>query len=73
VSETSEINGNIYSPTVTLREGAKFNGKIDMSGQERPNVETPVKTEQRDSARAEAAKSAERKDSSEKKQAVSAA
>jgi cytoskeletal protein CcmA (bactofilin family) len=73
VSETSEINGNIYSPTVTLREGAKFNGKIDMSGQERPNVEAPVKSEQRDSARAEAAKSAERKESSEKKQAVSVA
>jgi cytoskeletal protein CcmA (bactofilin family) len=73
VSETSQINGNIYSPTVTLREGAKFNGKIDMSGQEQPNVETPVKSEQRDSARAEAAKSGERKDSSDKKQAVSAA
>ena len=32
VAETSQINGNLYSPTVTLREGAKFTGRIDMSG-----------------------------------------
>lgn len=73
VAETSEINGNIYSPTVTLREGAKFNGKIDMSGKELPNVETPVKSEQDDNSRAEAPRSGDRKESSDKKQAVSAA
>lgn len=32
VSAGADVNGNIYSPVVTLREGAKFNGKIDMSG-----------------------------------------
>ncbi|MEM9172675.1 MAG: polymer-forming cytoskeletal protein [Pseudomonadota bacterium] len=32
VSEGADVTGNIFSPVVTLREGAKFNGKIDMSG-----------------------------------------
>ena len=33
VCETANINGNICSPTVSLLEGATFNGKIDMSGE----------------------------------------
>lgn len=33
VRETADINGNICSPTVSLLEGATFNGKIDMSGE----------------------------------------
>ena len=33
VRETADINGNICSPTVSLIEGATFNGKIDMSGE----------------------------------------
>lgn len=32
VRETANINGNISSPTVSLLEGATFNGNIDMSG-----------------------------------------
>jgi cytoskeletal protein CcmA (bactofilin family) len=32
VKESANVTGNIFSPTVTLREGSKFNGKIDMSG-----------------------------------------
>jgi len=32
VSAGADVNGNIYSPVVTLRVGAKFNGSIDMSG-----------------------------------------
>ena len=32
VRETADITGNIVSPTVSLLEGATFNGKIDMSG-----------------------------------------
>ena len=32
VRETANISGNISSPTVSLLEGATFNGKIDMSG-----------------------------------------
>ena len=36
VKEGADVSGNIYSPTVTLREGATFNGSIDMSGKEMP-------------------------------------
>ena len=32
IRETANINGNISSPTVSLLEGATFNGKIDMTG-----------------------------------------
>lgn len=32
VRETANINGNISSPTVSLLEGASFNGNIDMTG-----------------------------------------
>ena len=31
----ADITGNICSPLVSLLEGAKFNGKIDMSGQQK--------------------------------------
>ena len=30
VKESAEIDGNIYSPTVSLLEGANFNGTIEM-------------------------------------------
>ena len=33
VREGADITGNISSPTVSLLEGATFNGKIDMSGE----------------------------------------
>ena len=32
IRDTADIDGNIYSPVVTLLEGATFNGSIDMSG-----------------------------------------
>ena len=32
IRETANINGNISSPTVSLLEGATFNGNIDMTG-----------------------------------------
>ncbi len=32
IHETAEIDGNIFSPTVSLLEGATFNGSIDMTG-----------------------------------------
>lgn len=32
VRNSANVDGNIYSPVVTLLEGAKFNGSIDMSG-----------------------------------------
>jgi cytoskeletal protein CcmA (bactofilin family) len=34
IKDTAEVDGNIFSPTVSLHEGATFNGKIDMSGKE---------------------------------------
>ena len=30
VKESADIDGNIYSPTVSLLEGANFNGRIEM-------------------------------------------
>jgi len=35
VSKGADVKGNIFSPVVTLREGALFNGSIDMSGEAR--------------------------------------
>lgn len=32
VRDSAKVEGNIYCPSVTLSEGAKFNGSIDMSG-----------------------------------------
>jgi cytoskeletal protein CcmA (bactofilin family) len=32
IRETANVNGNITSPTVSLLEGATFNGNIDMTG-----------------------------------------
>jgi cytoskeletal protein CcmA (bactofilin family) len=33
IRESAKIDGNIISPSVSLVEGAKFNGKIDMDGE----------------------------------------
>ena len=44
VMEGANIDGNIYSPTVTLREGATFNGKIDMSGKAQTEKHAPPKS-----------------------------
>jgi cytoskeletal protein CcmA (bactofilin family) len=32
VKETAKVCGNIYSPTVSISEGANFKGSIDMDG-----------------------------------------
>ena len=32
VKETAKVCGNIYSPTVSITEGANFSGSIDMDG-----------------------------------------
>ena len=39
IRETANINGNISSPTVSMLEGATFNGSIDMSGKASGNSE----------------------------------
>ena len=43
VKEGADVKGNIFSPTVTLREGATFNGSIDMTGKEQPAAKAPEK------------------------------
>lgn len=43
VLEGANVEGNIFSPAVTLREGATFNGKIDMSGKATARKETAPK------------------------------
>jgi len=43
IHEGAEIDGNIYSPTVSLIEGATFNGSIDMTGKKKTDVKPDVK------------------------------
>ena len=45
VKDTANIQGNIYSPTVSLHEGSTFNGKIDMTGKEQSQAATPKVTQ----------------------------
>lgn len=40
VRESAKIDGNIVSPSVSLVDGAKFNGKIDMNGEPSAKVST---------------------------------
>jgi len=42
VKEGADVKGNIFSPTVTLREGATFNGSIDMTGKKVPEISAPA-------------------------------
>jgi len=74
IKDTADVEGNIYSPTVSLLEGSTFNGKIDMTGKEpaqsmAPEVSTETKADARDSNAVESVK----KPSPEKKRSVSAA
>ena len=47
VKDTANVSGNIYAPTVTLHEGSKFNGRIDMSGNAKPEQDAPEERETR--------------------------
>ena len=47
VTNSANVSGNIFSPVVTLHEGATFNGRIDMSGDAKPQEETPPKSEKK--------------------------
>ncbi len=58
VRDSANVAGNIYSPTVSLHEGAKFNGSIDMSGNAKPASKAPEKPAAKD-VKAEAAKADE--------------
>ena len=78
VHETADISGNIYSPTVSLLEGATFNGTIDMSGKsrsdEKPKDQKPAQAANAAASGKEKAESAEQKKSSKpQKSAASAA
>ncbi len=48
VKNNANVAGNIYSPVVTLHEGATFNGRIDMSGDAKPQEEKPPKEAKKD-------------------------
>ena len=41
IKQTADVEGNIFSPTVSLHEGSTFNGKIDMSGKEPAKARLP--------------------------------
>lgn len=77
VKDTANIDGNIYSPTVSLLEGSKFNGKIDMSGKERSQAETPRATKEPQAEKEVQEKSkpdaADRKPAANRKRSASAA
>ena len=42
VTKTGKVNGNIVAPRVTLEDGAKFKGSIDMDPSERPSEVKPA-------------------------------
>lgn len=56
VKDSANVSGNIYSPSVSLYEGAKFNGTIDMSGERKPAAKAPEAPEQKVEAKADARK-----------------
>jgi cytoskeletal protein CcmA (bactofilin family) len=64
VRESADISGNICSPTVSLLEGATFNGKIDMSGE--PQAATGEDAPVGKAAEATSAKKAARKTESDR-------
>ena len=51
VNEGADVKGNINSPKVTLRDGAVFNGNIDMTGKQQPKAATPDKDAANDEPR----------------------
>lgn len=69
VKEGADVKGNIYSPTVTLREGATFNGSIDMTGKELPAAKAPEAKAANEDQAEQTADSAERNRSESKKSA----
>ena len=41
ITDSGNVAGNVFSPTVTLVEGATFNGTIDMSEQAKSEQQRP--------------------------------
>ncbi len=44
VKDSGNVNGNIFAPTVSLVEGATFNGSIDMTGKAQSERQRPEAT-----------------------------
>lgn len=53
VRDSANVSGNIYSPKVSLNEGATFNGSIDMSGNGKPEQKRAAKPAAKTKAQAE--------------------
>lgn len=76
IKDTADVDGNIFSPTVSLHEGATFNGKINMSGKEPAKSQLPEARVEADVAKAvdeATAKSETKKSSQPKKRESNAA
>jgi len=54
IRESAKVNGNLISPSVSLVEGATFNGKIDMDGDPKASVEKRPQSKPAQDAVAEA-------------------
>ena len=72
IRDSADIDGNIFSPVVTLLEGATFNGSIDMSGKmsadkaedDKPQKATEAKAPLRDKDESKSSKSESQSNSS---------
>ena len=85
VHEGANVDGNIYSPSVSLLEGATFNGSIDMSGegksqskpkpesQNRSNDKVVASDKSSDSSGADVKSDSDKKDSKQQKASANAA
>ena len=80
IRNTANIDGNVYSPVVTLLEGANFNGSIDMTGKgaaeraEKPRKSTAPREERAATSSGDAAEpAAKRKSQRSDKKSASAA
>lgn len=79
VRESANINGNISSPSVSLVEGATFNGNIDMSGEvaakrlDEPAAKAPVESDAANDATTEQASTPRKKTSKSSKKSADAA
>ncbi len=70
VNEGADVKGNINSPKVTLRDGAVFNGSIDMTGKEQSKTSAPDKdVKASETRRKKAADDGDRVDLANKKSA----
>ena len=67
IRNTANIDGNVYSPVVTLLEGANFNGSIDMSGKSAAERADKPKRSSADRAEKAAASSADASESAAKR------